>query len=73
MAKGPRPITVEFFEDAAGEHRWRVRASNGELMATSGEGFKGGASKAERAWLTFLRNVKESPVMMEWPSRKETT
>ena len=33
----------EFYKDAAGEWRWRLRAKNGQLLANGGEGF---ASKA---------------------------
>jgi uncharacterized protein YegP (UPF0339 family) len=29
----------EIFEDEAGEWRWRLRASNGELVAVSEQGF----------------------------------
>lgn len=29
----------EFFVDAAGEHRWHVRARNGLIVADSGEGY----------------------------------
>ncbi len=34
----------EFYEDKAGEHRWRVTAKNGEIIGASSEGFH---SKAE--------------------------
>lgn len=29
---------IELYEDEAGEHRWRLRAANGEIVAT-GEGY----------------------------------
>ena len=29
-----------FFEDAAGEHRWRLKDTNGEIVADSGEGYR---------------------------------
>ena len=34
-----RPKIVEVYPDASGHWRWRVRASNGQLVATSGEAF----------------------------------
>jgi uncharacterized protein len=40
--------TVELFEDDKGEWRWHIRASNGQLIATSGEGFVS-KSNAQRA------------------------
>ena len=45
----------EVYEDASGEHRWRLKAGNGEIVASSGESF---ASKqnAERA----AQNVKDN-------------
>lgn len=36
MARAPR---LEVFRDRAGEFRWRVRASNGRILATS-EGYR---------------------------------
>lgn len=31
---------VEIYQDSSHEWRWRLRASNGRIVATSGEGFK---------------------------------
>lgn len=31
--------TVEFYIDDAGEHRWRAKAANGRIVATSAEGY----------------------------------
>lgn len=31
---------LEFYEDEAGEFRWRLLAHNGNVVATSGEGYK---------------------------------
>ena len=33
-------MQIETYKDAAGEHRWRCRAANGNILATSGEGYK---------------------------------
>ncbi len=30
---------IEFYTDKAGEHRWRVVASNGKIIADCGEGY----------------------------------
>jgi len=30
----------ELYKDAKGEYRWRLVASNGQTIATSGEGYK---------------------------------
>ncbi|MFD1645009.1 DUF1508 domain-containing protein [Haloarchaeobius litoreus] len=32
-------LEFERYEDTAGEHRWRLRSGNGELVADSGEGY----------------------------------
>lgn len=31
-------MEYEVYEDAAGEYRWRLRASNGDIVGDSGEG-----------------------------------
>lgn len=35
----PRKATFEVFRDSAGEWRWRLVASNGNIIADSGEGY----------------------------------
>ena len=40
------PLTVarvELFTDTTGDHRWRAIARNGEIVATSGEGYRNAA------------------------------
>ena len=34
-----RTPTIETYRDTRGEWRWRLRASNGRLIADSGEGY----------------------------------
>ena len=34
---------VELFTDTTGDHRWRAVARNGEIVATSGEGYRNAA------------------------------
>jgi uncharacterized protein YegP (UPF0339 family) len=33
-------LTFETYEDARKEHRWRLKATNGQIIATSGQGYK---------------------------------
>ena len=33
---------AEVYVDAAGEHRWRYKAGNGQVIAVSGEGYRNG-------------------------------
>ncbi|HYO10433.1 MAG TPA: DUF1508 domain-containing protein [Tepidisphaeraceae bacterium] len=30
----------QIFQDKSGEYRWRLRAANGQIIATSGEGYR---------------------------------
>lgn len=34
-------MVIEVFKDKAGEWRWRKKAGNNEIVASSGEGYKG--------------------------------
>ncbi len=38
--KAEKTLTFEVYKDAKGEFRWRLKATNGELIANSGEGYK---------------------------------
>jgi uncharacterized protein YegP (UPF0339 family) len=33
-------LTFEIYEDAKKEFRWRLKAANGQVIATSGQGYK---------------------------------
>ena len=33
-------IKIECYRDTSGEWRWRLRSINGNILATSGEGYK---------------------------------
>ena len=35
-----RSLTFEIYQDKSGEHRWRLKATNGQIIATSGQGYK---------------------------------
>ncbi len=45
---------VEKYEDSAGEWRWRLRAGNGEIIATGSEGYVSKAN-VDRAINTVTR------------------
>jgi uncharacterized protein len=38
--KKEKTLTFEVYKDTKGEFRWRLKATNGEVIATSGEGYK---------------------------------
>lgn len=58
--------TVWFYEDKAGEWRWRLVAGNGQIVAVPGEGF-GSMSDAKRAWDIVRRIVTdEHPPAPAW-------
>lgn len=38
--KEARTLTFEVYKDVKGEFRWRLKATNGEKIAESGEGYK---------------------------------
>jgi uncharacterized protein YegP (UPF0339 family) len=46
-------VKLEFYVDDAGEHRWRVKAANGETTADSAEGYVAAADALQGAALTL--------------------
>ena len=40
MGQAMRRAKLEIYRDGQGEWRWRLRASNGRIMADSGEGYR---------------------------------
>lgn len=52
--------SVEFYEDAGGEWRWRLWHRNGRIMADSGEGYKrrSGAIKAYKVVMGIPSSTK---------------
>lgn len=48
-----RPYVIRLYKDRKGEHRWRMRAGNGQIVADSAEGYTT-AKKAEEAALRLL-------------------
>lgn len=51
----------EFYEDAKKEHRWRLKAKNGQIMAVSSEGYKAQAD-AERGFEILAKGAKSAKV-----------
>jgi uncharacterized protein YegP (UPF0339 family) len=43
-ASAASDLTFVLYKDKAAEFRWRLKASNGEILATSGDGYKSKAS-----------------------------
>lgn len=39
-AQSGRTLKFETYQDARKEHRWRLKSSNGQIIATSGQGYK---------------------------------
>lgn len=52
----------ELYTDKGGEWRWRLTASNGQTIATPGEGFSSKAS-AEQNIESVKKNAAEAPVV----------
>jgi uncharacterized protein len=40
MARRVKAPKLEFYRDDIGDHRWRVRAANGRIVADSAEGYR---------------------------------
>ena len=49
------PAKFELYKDAKGEYRWRLVASNGQTIATGGEGYK--AKTNAKAGIEFKQNA----------------
>src|SRR5262245_37730351 len=53
--------TFEVYKDNAGEYRWRLRATNTQVIATSGEGYKEKKSAMD-AIESVKKNAADAPV-----------
>jgi uncharacterized protein len=53
-------MTFELYKDKKGEFRWRLRHANGNILATSSEGYKSKASASK--CIEIVKNSAESPV-----------
>jgi uncharacterized protein YegP (UPF0339 family) len=59
---GDKKWKVEYYQDRAKEHRWRLKAANGAVMARSSEGYKT-KEGAEKALGVVRHGVKEAAVV----------
>lgn len=51
-----RTYTVEFYKDADEDWRWRMVASNGKIVADSGEGYKRRGTCVKQAHRLFTEH-----------------
>ena len=49
---------LEFYKDDAGEYRWRLVAENGNIVATSGEGYANRQDCTDIANKIFLETLQ---------------
>lgn len=56
----------EVFQDKADEWRWRLRHNNGNVIATSGEGYTS-KHNAQKGLLSVRRNAPEAEVVQDSP------
>jgi uncharacterized protein YegP (UPF0339 family) len=54
-------VKFELFKDAKGEFRWRLVASNGQTIATGGEGYKSKDS-AKAGIESVKKNAAAAPI-----------
>lgn len=54
-------MKFEVFKDRAGEHRWRLFANNGKMIASSGEGYKNKSDLLEML-NSIQKWVKDAPI-----------
>jgi uncharacterized protein len=52
----------ELYTDQRGEYRWRLKATNGQIIATGGEGYSS-KSSAEEGIASVKRNAPEAQVV----------
>ncbi len=54
-------MKFEIYKDAAGEWRWRLKAANGQIVATSGEGYH---NKSDcRHGIDLVKSSSSAPVV----------
>lgn len=54
-------MRFELYKDAAGQWRWRLKSANGNIIATSSEGYVGKAD-AKRG-IEIVQSSAEAPVV----------
>ena len=56
-------MTYEYYKDAIGEWRWRLKSANGNTIADSGEGYKNEADCL--AGINLVKNSKDALVVKQ--------
>jgi len=56
-------MTYIYYKDKKGEWRWRLVASNGRIIADSGEGYK--SEKECKDDIDRVKNSKDAPVVQK--------
>lgn len=59
-------MTYIYYQDAKGEWRWRLKASNGRILADSGEGYNNLSDCLEN--IDRIKNSSDAPVKSEPPA-----
>lgn len=57
-------MKTEFYKDKKGEHRWRVKSSNGKIVGASNEGFT--RSRAAKRNLELMREALYQVIPGDW-------
>ena len=58
--------TFEVYQDKAGEFRWRLRATNSQVIASSGQGYK-----EKRSCIAGIESVKKNAPLAPVEEKKE--
>ena len=58
LQAGEGKLKFELYEDKAKEHRWRLKAANGKILATAGQGYKAKAD-AKNAVERIIKDVSK--------------
>ena len=64
LQKKSDKLNYELYEDKKGEHRFRIKAKNGNVLASSSEGYKD-KSDAEKAMSSIRDGAKDAEVTDE--------
>ncbi len=55
-------MTFEVYKDAKGEFRWRLKASNGQIVATGGQGYSAKAD-CKHAIESIMKNAATATIV----------
>ena len=54
-SKGTRWAKFEVYKDKAGKYRFRLKVPNGEVIATTSEGYR-----SKKSWMNGIQSVKKN-------------